>query len=75
MVDVLDTKEWSPQQALLKVMDEHGDMQLVAIAYIRKDEDCPRITCSSMSPKDMNFLGFALQQYSLSCMGGETEVN
>jgi len=68
MVDVLDTGEWSPTQALLKAMGDKENMEFVAIAYIRKDESFPRLTCSSMKPIEMNFLGFALQSYALDTM-------
>ncbi len=40
--------------------------------FIWMEKDClngtPHLTCSSMSPSDMNFLGFALQEHSLSHM-------
>ncbi len=65
MVDVLDTGTWSPAQALLQAQSVQDDMECVAIAYMNKTEKFPRITCSSMNPTDLNFLGFALQQYSL----------
>ena len=65
MVDVLDTGTWSPSQAILQGQSCQNDMELVAICYINKGETFPRITCSSMKPTDLNFLGFALQQYSL----------
>ena len=56
----------TPYQALLQVQEEVDDIDQVAIIYIRKGEDSPRLTCSTMQPVDMNFLGFALQNYSLS---------
>jgi len=65
MVDVLDTGAWSPTQALLKAMGDKDEMDIVAVAYIKKDEDFPRLTCSSMTPTQMNFLGFALQTHAL----------
>ncbi len=65
MVDVLDTGTWTPQQALLQAQDGQEDMKCCAIVYVNTEEEFPRITCSSMKPTDLNFLGFALQQYSL----------
>jgi hypothetical protein len=56
----------TPCQALLQVQEDVDDIDQVAIIYIRKGEDSPRLTCSTMQPVDMNFLGFALQNYSLS---------
>ena len=68
MVDVLNTKSWSPSQALLQAQGVQEGMRCVAIAYIAKDEEFPRITCSSMKPVDMYFLGGAIQQYALETM-------
>jgi hypothetical protein len=68
VVDVLDTGTWSPSQALLRAQSDQDEMEHVAIVYVKKDENFPRITCSSIKPVEMNFLGFALQQYSLEHM-------
>ena len=70
MVDVLNTGKWTPQQALLEAQGIQDDMDHVAIIYMRKGDlnGTPHLTCSSMSPSDMNFLGFALQEHSLSHM-------
>ena len=68
MVDVLDTGDWSPRQALLKAMGDEEQIDYVAVAYVRKGEEFPRLTCSSMKPLEMNFLGFALQSYALETM-------
>ena len=65
MVDVLPTERQSPQQAFLNAESEIEDMESVAIVWFRKGEAHPRLTCSSMSPVDMNFLGYSLQHYSL----------
>ena len=56
----------TPQQALLQATKEVDNIDQIAIIYMRKGEDSPRLTCSTMQPVDMNFLGFALQNYSLS---------
>ena len=68
MVDVLNTKSWSPDQAILQAQGIQEDMKCVAIAYMQKGEEFPRLTCSSMKPVDMYFLGGALQQYALETM-------
>ncbi len=68
MVDVLDTGTWNPVQALLIAQKEEIGMRCVAIAYMNNDEDFPRLTCSSMKPTDMYFLGGALQHYALEAM-------
>ena len=68
MVDVLNTPEWSPRQALLKALDSCEDMAYCAIVYVMKDGDVPHMTLSTMSPADMNFCGFALQTYSVDTM-------
>ena len=65
MVDIFPSDKISPQQALLQADEEMPEMSCVAIVYLVKDELHPRLTCSSMQPVDMNFLGLALQQYSL----------
>ena len=70
MIDVLNTGKWTPQQALLEAQGIHDEMDHVAIVYMRKGDlkGTPHLTCSSMSPSDMNFLGFALQEHSLAHM-------
>ena len=65
MIDVFPSDKITPQQALLQAQDQEEDMDCVAIVYLSKGEDCPKLTCSSMNPVDINFLGFALQNYSL----------
>jgi hypothetical protein len=65
MIDVFPSEKITPQQALLQAQDQEEDMECVAIVYLSKGEDCPKLTCSSMNPVDINFLGFALQNYSL----------
>lgn len=67
-VDVLDTAKWSPHQALLKALDYVDDMEFVAVTYMEKSGGVPHLVLSTMSPADMNFLGFALQNYSVSFM-------
>jgi len=62
---VFPSERISPQQALLQAQEEVEEMEHVAIVYMRKGELTPRLTCSSMYPMDMNFLGVAVQQYSL----------
>ena len=65
MVDVFPSDKISPQQAFLQAEAEIGTMQHVAIVYMVKDELHPRLTCSTMMPVDMSFLGLSLQNYSL----------
>ena len=65
MVDVLNTGKWNPEQCLLEAGKACADMEVCAVVYIQKGEEHPRLTTSSMKPTDMNFLGLALQQYSL----------
>jgi len=65
MIDIFPSDKITPQQALLQADEEMGEMDCVAIVYMVKDELHPRLTCSSMQPVDMNFLGLALQNYSL----------
>ena len=55
----------TPQQALLQAEEELGTMDHVAVVYMLEGEDVPRLTCSSMHPVDLNFLGTALQHYSM----------
>ncbi len=71
MIDVLNTGKWNPQQCLLEAQKDVDRMELCAVIYIRRGEAHPRLTTSSMQPTDMNFLGFALQQYSLKYMQDE----
>ena len=68
MIDVLNTGKWTPQQCLLEAVSQEDTMEMCVVVYMVKGEDCPRLTCSSMCPSDMNFLGFALQSYSLRSM-------
>jgi hypothetical protein len=65
MIDVFPSQKITPQQALLQATEELETMEHIAIVYMTKDELHPRLTCSSMQPVDMNFLGLALQNYSL----------
>lgn len=65
MIDIFPSERASPRQALLQADLECEEMAHVAIVYMRKGELHPRLTCSSMQPTDMNFLGVALQHYSL----------
>ncbi len=67
-VEIFPSDKLSPQQAFLQADDELDEMEHVAIIYMRKGEDVPRLTCSSMQPVDMNFLGAALQHYSMRYM-------
>jgi len=64
MVDVLNTGTWSPAQALLEAQSVE-DMEHVVIAYLIKGEDAPRLTCSSMKPDKIHFLGSCVQHYAL----------
>jgi hypothetical protein len=68
VVDVLHTGKWTPQQALLEAQTTQDDMDQVAVVFIRKDEDIPRLIYSDMKPVDMNFLGLAVQLHSLKFM-------
>ena len=65
MIDVFPSDILSPQQALLQAEVELGNMEYVAIVYMLKGEEVPRLTCSSQSPMELNFLGTAIQHYSL----------
>ena len=73
MVDVLNTGKWSPMQAILAAKNVSDDMDHVAIIWMEKGNlsGTPHLFCSSMKPSDMNFLGFALQDHSLSHMKDE----
>ncbi len=70
MVDVLNTGKWSPIQAILEAEKITDEMEHVAIIWMEKGDldGTPHLTCSSMRPVDMNFLGFALQEHSLTHM-------
>ena len=70
MVDVLNTGKWSPMQALIEAQQLEDEMAHVAIIWMEKGDlaGTPHLTCSSMTPSDMNFLGFALQEHSLAHM-------
>ena len=65
MIDVFPSDKITPQQSMLQAEEELDSMDLVAIIYIRKGELHPRLTCSSMTPSDMNFLATALEHYSM----------
>ena len=65
MVEVLKTGKWTPEQALLHAQSTQDDMDHVAIVYMRKDEDVPRLIHSNMQPVDLNFLGLAVQLHSM----------
>ena len=66
-VELFPSDKITPHQAIIQLNDdiEVGEIDQIAIVYIRKGEYNPRLTCSSMTPSDMNFLGFALQNHSL----------
>ena len=59
------SREMTPRQALLYAEEAVDEMAHVAIVYMMKDENHPRLTVSSCMPVDINFLGVALQHYSL----------
>ena len=65
MVDVLNTETWSPHQALLKAMNDVDDMDFVAIAYVKKNEEKPTIILSTMKVPEIAYLGFAMQTMAL----------
>jgi len=67
-IEVMDTDKRSPQQTLLKSMDFVEEMDHVIVAYVPKGKDHIVMYCSTMKPVDMNFIGFALQNHSLSFM-------
>jgi hypothetical protein len=50
---------------MLQVESDIDEMESVIIVYMKKGELHPRMTCSSMLPVDMNFMGFAITQHSL----------
>lgn len=64
------SKKMTPEQALLHAQKDSEDMEYVAIAYILKGEDHPRLTCSSMQPIDVHFLGTAVQNYAMKDWDG-----
>lgn len=63
-IETFPSNRVTPQQALLTAGNVE-DMEHVAIVYMVKGEETPRLTCSDMQPVDMNFLGTALQHYSM----------
>ena len=67
-IKVFPSDKSTPQQTLLKATEVVGEMDHVAVIYIPKGKIHPFLYCSSMLPVDMNFLGAALQNYSLSYM-------
>ena len=73
MVEVLNTGKWNPEMALLEAQNIQDEMSHVAIIWMEKGDldGTPHLTCSTMRPVDMNFLGFALQQHSLKAMTDE----
>jgi len=64
-VTVFPSDKSSPQQVLLAVGEILDDIDHLAVVYMPKGAIHPRLTCSSMLPVDMNFLGLALQNYSM----------
>jgi len=64
-VKVFPSDTSTPQQTLLSVEDIIDDIDHLAIVYMPKGAIHPRLCCSSMLPVDMNFLGLALQNYSM----------
>ncbi len=68
MVDVLDTGKWTPQQALLQAEGDVDDMTQCVVLYMKKGEETPRVTASSMGPVDLHFFGFALQTFACERM-------
>ena len=69
MVDVLNVGKWTPQQALLEATGQQENMSKCVVLYMEKGDEMPKLTCSSMSPVDLHFLGFALQNYATKNMG------
>jgi hypothetical protein len=67
-IEVFPSDHIDPRQALLQADEELDEMESVAIVYFRRGEDVPRLTCSSMPPMELNFLGTALQHYSMRFM-------
>ena len=55
----------TPRQALLYAEEAVDEMDHVAIVYMMKGENHPRLTVSTCLPVDINYLGVALQHYSL----------
>ena len=70
VVDVLMTKKWSPQQALLSV--ENDEPAVCAIIYRKKGSDEPLVTASTMTPMELYFFGGALQAYAFSQMRSDS---
>ena len=69
-IETFPSKHITPEQALLTVGNVE-DIEQLAIVYMLKGEENPRLTCSDMMPVDMNFLGVALQHYSLRYLNTE----
>ena len=65
------SKNMTPRQSLLEATKAVDDMDQVAIVYILKGEAHPRLTTSAMMPVDINFLGVALQHYSMREIEGD----
>jgi len=55
----------TPRQALLYAEEAVDEMQYVAVVYMMKNENHPRLTVSSCFPVEINFMGVALQHYSM----------
>ena len=67
-IELFPSKKSTPQQTLLKATEELEDMECVAVIFLKKNALHPYLYCSTMKPVDMNFLGAALQNYSLEYM-------
>ena len=61
----------APDQALRTALDVADDMEMVAIVYIDKGQNQPKLTCSAMTPMDLHFMAYALQHYAVAHLDGE----
>jgi hypothetical protein len=59
-VEILQVGGLTPKQALLDALNDVENIEMVAITYMRRDDDYPFVTASEMRPVDLHFMGFAL---------------
>jgi len=65
LIEVFPSETQDPRQALLHAESDVSNMEQVAIVYMRRGEMHPTLTCSSMMPVDLHFLGMALQMHAM----------
>jgi hypothetical protein len=64
---VFPSDKVTPQQALLQVQEEIEDVESICLVYMKKgdDETAPYLTCSSQTPMVLNYMGVAVQHFSM----------